>query len=250
MARETLQIGEKVFLTKKAAMEFFKEMLGRYNDDQIVEEGDAVLLRALIERHPEATHKIGCGVISFYKARTDMPTSCFWVKRRDGSVTDFSYRTCVDAKGKSLYQEFAEACREAVRKDLIAAKGTHFRRYADSDGCVACEVTGETIRIDEAHMDHMKPMTFQVIVETFLVANRLQITPNMLSRPRDAQFATTFTDSTVAERFRQYHHQIAKLRIVKAKANLSMGGKERLRPPINPVVLPGLDCIVASQDDV
>jgi len=237
MARQPVEIGDLTFASKKDAKAFFREMLGRYTDGQTIESGDAIHLEALIERHPEAEHKIGCGVKRFYRDATDQPTSCFWIERTDGSCTDFSFHSCVDMKGKSLYQEFSEACREAVRQELIAAKGRHFKAHADSTGRLACDVTGEMIGIDEAHLDHAKPMTFQVIVATFCAAHEIKISPHLLSRPSDAQFVTTFADLAIAERFRQYHRRVAVLRIVKAKKNLSLGGSERLRALANPVLL-------------
>jgi hypothetical protein len=124
MAKQPGEIGELVFQSKKDAKACFREMLGRYVDGQTIEPGDAVHLEALMERHPEAEHKIGGGIKRFYRDATDQPTSCFWIERTDGSCTDFSFHSCVDMKGKSLYQEFSEACREAVRQELIAAKGT------------------------------------------------------------------------------------------------------------------------------
>jgi len=53
----------------------------------------------------------------------------------------------------------------------------------------------------------------------------------------DAQFSTTFLDVEMRERFREYHHEVADLRIVSAQKNLSLGGSERMRKPKNPVEL-------------
>lgn len=125
MDREQVTIGTLTFRFKKDAKQFFKEMLARYRNNQDINEGDSDHLQNLVERHPEAQEKIGCGVKRFFKAPTNKGTSCFWIEREDKSRTDFSYITCVDLKGKSLYQEFAEACREAVREELQKAKKDH-----------------------------------------------------------------------------------------------------------------------------
>lgn len=171
-----------VFGSKAAALASFKSMLARYRNGEDVNEQDSQLLRNLLERHPEAHQKIGHGVKRFFRDRTDQGTDCFWLQRENGSSTDFSYISCVNAKGKSLYQEFAEACRQAVQPDLDAAKKAHFEKHGDTEGKVRCEVSGEMVASYESHLDHKKPMTFQVIVTTFVAANKIEIRTDMLSR--------------------------------------------------------------------
>lgn len=226
-----------IFKTKTAEMAHCKAMLARYRDGEFVNDEDSQFLRTLLERHPEAHDKIGVGVTRFFRKRTSQGTSCFWVERNDGSTSDFSYKSCVNAKGNTLEQEFAEACRQAVQSDLDAAKLAHFQKHGNAQGKVPCEVTGELVAIYESHLDHQKPMTFEVIVRTFIAANRITIRPDMLSAPRDAQFVTTFVDEKVRQEFREYHNSVARLRIVTARANLSAAGKNRLRKPKTPVVL-------------
>jgi hypothetical protein len=120
--------------------------------------------------------------------------------------------------------------------DLSEAKKRHFAEFADPEGKVRCEVTGERVAIFEAHLDHKKPLTFQVIVTTFVKARRIDV-PAMLSVPADAQFVTTFADKEIEAAFREYHHSVRMLRIVKARTNLSMGSSERIRQPKQPVKL-------------
>ncbi|MBA2591985.1 MAG: DCL family protein [Pseudomonadota bacterium] len=237
MARENVTIGTLSFKFTKDAKQLFREMLGRYRNSQDLNEEDSEHLRYLLERHPEAQEKIGCGIKRFCKAPTDQGTSCFWLEREDGSTTDFSYITCVDSKRKSLYQEFAEACREAVREELQKAKKNHFEAHGDSDGKLVCEMSREKIAPYESHLDHKKPMTFQVIVRTFIAANCIDIKSEMLSIAGDAQFVTTFVDKDMEKRFQDYHRGVADLRIIKPRANLSLGGSERITKSKNPVRL-------------
>jgi hypothetical protein len=226
---------EKAFSSKKEATEFFREMLARYRNNQTIGEADEQMLLGLLERHPEAVMKIGCGVKRFFRAGTGMGTDCFWLERTDGNTTDFSYLTCISGKRKSLYQEFAEACRQAVQPDLDAAKNAYFNEHADRDGRVKCDMTGERVTISEAHLDHKKPMTFEVLVRTFVAANRIEISHDMLSEPQDQQFATTFVDPSIAEQFRSYHKRTADLRIIKARENLRLAGAERITRAKRPV---------------
>jgi hypothetical protein len=227
----------KSFRTKTEELAYCKAMLARYRDGETINEEDSRFLLSLLQRHPEARQKIGPGVKRFFRDRTTKGTSCFWVERGNGIPTDFSYKSCVNGKGKTLEQEFAEACREAVQPDLDAAKKAHFEQHGNADGKVPCEVTGELVAIYESHLDHQKPMTFEVIVRTFVTANKLTIRPEMLSISGDAQFVTTFADVDLRQKFREYHNSVADLRITSAKANLSAAGRNRRRRPKTPVVL-------------
>ena len=225
------------FKSKTEALACCKAMLARYRDGETINEQDSQVLWDLLQRHPEAREKIGCGVKRFFRDRAIEGTSCFWVERENGTSTDFSYGSCVNAKGKTLEQEFAEACRQAVRSDLEAAKKAHFRKHGNAEGKVPCEVTDEMVAFCESHLDHQKPMTFEVIVRTFIASNKLTIRPEMLSIPGDAQFVTTFADDDLRQKFREYHNGLADLRITSAKANLSAAGRNRRRRPKTPVVL-------------
>lgn len=104
MARQPIVLNGIEFKFQKDAIDRFRNMLELYRNGQSIAGDDRDMLLALLERHPEADKKIGCGIKRLYKYRTDMPTSCFWIERTDGSRTDFSDRTAISAKGKSLYQ--------------------------------------------------------------------------------------------------------------------------------------------------
>lgn len=238
MARQPVVLNGIEFKFQKDAIEHFKNMLERYRNGQTIAGDDRDMLLALLERHPQADKKIGCGVKRLYKDRTDMPTSCFWIERTDGSRTDFSYRTAISAKEKSLDREFLEACRAAVQDDMQLTKKRYFEKCADRDKKVECDITGDKVAISESHLDHKKPLTFQVIVNTFICANDIEIKPEMLLMSQDAQFQTTMIDRQLKDKFRRYHHKVAQLRVIKAELNLSLGGSERIRKIRNPVLIP------------
>jgi hypothetical protein len=228
---------ERIFKTKTKLLAECKAMLARYRNGDEINEEDSEFLRGLLERHPDAVQKIGCGVERFFRGGTGQGTDCFWLERRDGTRTDFSYITCANARAKPLYQEFAEACRQAVQPSLKTAKRKHFETHGDAEGKVPCEITRQMVGPDESHLDHKKPMTFQVIVATFIAANGIELKADMLSRKADAQFVTTFVDEELKRKFCEYHKSVARLRIIKARENLSLGGSERITEPKRPVVL-------------
>jgi hypothetical protein len=94
-------VGSQTFNSKSEALRFFSDMLGRYRDGEDISEIDSILLRDLLNRHPDAQQKIGTGVKRFFRAPSG-PTSCFWIEQNDGTPIDFSFQKCVNAKEKPL----------------------------------------------------------------------------------------------------------------------------------------------------
>lgn len=90
-----VKLGEYSFDTKTDALSKVRETLNRYSPGDRVSLNDEKLLRALVERHPEASSKIGQGVDHFMVRSADYGTQCFWVVRNDGSTERFSYKACL-----------------------------------------------------------------------------------------------------------------------------------------------------------
>ena len=139
------------------ATAFFKSMLNRYDPGERVTDDDALDVAALLERHIEYATKVGCGVSHFEIVLTEHGTQCFRIVRTDGTGTDFSYPHCISQRPPSRKQEVSQAFRRVVRFDLYNARDTFFVAHSDTDGIVACAVTGERIGRDQAHMDHRPP---------------------------------------------------------------------------------------------
>ncbi|WP_108523168.1 DUF3223 domain-containing protein [Bradyrhizobium algeriense] len=226
--------------TQTEALTHFKEMLARHFDNQIVEgRSDHDDLVALLERYDavitDSPAKIGSGIEHFFRRRNvgeGYSTPGFWVRRTDGTDTDFSYISAVKGEPKSNAQEFYDACRGAVAADLLTAKKRHFEIYADNAGRVPCDLSSELISFADAHLDHAYP-TFGQLVVSFRAARGWQhgVPAGVLSSPADAQTTTSFLDASAAEAFRQFHRGAATLRIVSRARNLAMSAGQR-RPKI------------------
>lgn len=79
------------FRTKAAALRHFRAML--HHSIPL----DQRLLGELLALHPRAAEKVGPGVEHFYVAGAAYGSRCFYVKRTDGTRTDFSYLKCLAA---------------------------------------------------------------------------------------------------------------------------------------------------------
>lgn len=237
MAKQVSLSNGRLWRTQTAALAHFKTMLHQYhNGDSVDAVEDHDDLVALLERYDDCIDsgptKIGAGIKHFERRLNWVEghsTPGFWVVRVDGTATDFSYINAVKGEPKSLAADFVDACREAVREDLLDAKKEHFRQHADAQGRVKCELSGELVTKDEAHIDHAYP-GFGQLVHSFRAARGWlpDIPAGVVSEPADGQMHASFVDPAVRDVFRKFHHSAAKTRIVKGKANLARAASHRV----------------------
>jgi hypothetical protein len=104
MAKPVALTNGRSWKTQSAAKAHFKEILNAHRDgERVVDPHAHSDLLALVERYdrdePAATRKAGIGVDHFYRDRDQEHgglTSCFYVRRVDGSAIDFSIYRAVE----------------------------------------------------------------------------------------------------------------------------------------------------------
>lgn len=246
MAKQRIALSNgRIFPTKTATRDHFRAILHAYADgSEIIDPAHHDDLAALLERYDntvtaEPNSKIGSGIVRFERRRNTgagYSTAGFWVVRTDGSDTDFSFYTAIDGRPKRRAQEFADACRGAVAADLIEAKRRHFKVHGDAEGRVVCEVTGNLITADEAHLDHAYPAFGHMVVMFRATQGWHEDIPDgVLSQPQDRQTTTHFADSAIAARFKAFHHNAALLRVIERGANLAQAAKQRVPKVKRPI---------------
>lgn len=230
MASKPLTIASRSFGSQKEATEFFRAMLRSYTPGDRVNDMDTLHLAALLERHTQYAQKVGCGLDHFSVVMTEHGTPCFTLVRRDGTGTEFSYLHCITQRPPSRKQEVSSAFRWLVRLDLFKKRDEFFAKFSDAAGCVPCVETGERITKSEAHMDHRAPMTFEVIVLTFLAGRGIAYVDVPITEGRDNQTTAEITDPAMEEEFRRYHAKVALLDLVRNKVNLAQSARNRMKP--------------------
>jgi len=169
------------FVDRDEAASFFRGMLARLPAGTRVGPADAMHLRALLGRHPDAAAKVGPGVAGFTVIRTEHAGRCFAAVRTDGSVVDFSVRHCIHGRAASPFQSLKRALRVAVRADVEVLRG----RAGADDGA-----------------------PFGLIVKAYLESRGLDARSlALVSRPG---FATpVVADEAVVADFRAFHRERA-----------------------------------------
>jgi len=231
MASRGIEIGACCFATQDAAKSFIRAMLARYAPGDRVSDKDAAFLTALLARHPCCDEKVGAGVDHFEVALVSRYSSKgFYLFRRDGSSTDFSYLRCVAGAEPSHKQLVSQAFRHVVRPDIYAARERFFAEHADASGHVTCAATGERITREEGHMDHVPPKTFEVILDAFLCSLDRHIDSVKLAPSRNHQVGRDLAEGWLGDAFRKFHRRMAELDFIKSELNLAKAQAHRIVP--------------------
>ena len=125
MKKKKLIINGLFFSTKEKLKDYVKNsILYKYEFDTELNNADFKFMCKLIERHPEADDKIGCGIKSIV-VRPNMGTRAFWIKRIDGTEIDVSYLKSVSQP--SLLAVCKKAARCTVRNQILDYKQKNYK---------------------------------------------------------------------------------------------------------------------------
>lgn len=223
----------------------FRELRDRYPPGNPIDDpDDHDDLCALLERYDASVttgpSKVGSGVAHFVTRENEAhggTTIGFWVVRTDGSETDFSFKTAVSGRPKDADAELVEACRESVYPLLADLKSAHFKSASSQGRQVTCEISGDPVNIYDARLDYA-PTEFRDLVWAFRIKEGWQksIPLGVLSVPGDGQLTTQFVDIDAMARFRAFHAQHAKLRVVArrvTRAQILASRSSSVRNPIH-----------------
>lgn len=218
MARPGYTVGDERFPTKKAVQEKCSALLKKRD----LSLDDETFLRALLENHPEAEAKIGCGVQRIFIGPDGHGRFCFWLERTDGTKTDWSFVWCLKG-GPDKRADVLAAFRFSVKEQVTAFRAAAYAL----GGTVLCALTSVPVASDDSHVDHTPPDNFLSLVELFMSERALTYESIAIQPTRDQEVGTFFEADDIRDAWRDFHRERAKLRIVSKRANLSQGTGRR-----------------------
>lgn len=221
----SITIGDMIFNSKSQAIDFYKNILNSYsaeNEEELNSEDFKSVLalyqKNVTETEENSLEKIDKIIVAYHPDYKS--TKCFHFVRGDFLYV-FSYRLSI--KGALTDKEqFSRACRYAVKEHLRSFKMQHFRNKP-----VKCAVTNEIVEWEECQIDHKAPLTFSVIVKSFIVAN------NIILEDVEYNFdnlVVRFASEELANKFCEFHSKMAVLRILSTGSNSRLSASARITP--------------------
>jgi len=213
-------INGKPFFSKKAMQSHFQMILAQSVIGADLPEDEFLDCLDLFKRHPEYEQKVGCGIRSVRVILDPIYFNrCFWIYRFDGSNTDISYRTCIDAKPRGAKEKFLSACRYSISNQIVAFKAKQFK-----DGSpVFCKITGKQVQRHECDVDHLHPFSF--LIADFVKIKNIDIDAIEYVDRGDGHMVYEFLDKQLEADWKSFHYRHAVLQITKSEANQAKGCK-------------------------
>lgn len=201
--KQRLEIGGITFETKEAAKRHTSQLLRSLPFGEVADEHVRFLV-SLLNRHPKARQKQGVGILGFEVRRNEYGSKGFWVVRRDGTATDFSYRECISPTSNRT--NVLSAFRQEIQYQIIGFKREAWSRE------YTCPITDRPFDFEEGDVDHEPPL-FVDLVERFLGAHGTRL-ESVLVRDGDGVIGATLLDRSLAQDWREFHKGHARLSLL------------------------------------
>jgi len=218
MPRKTYLLGGITFTNKTAIKKHIQQLVAKYGVGQHLGDEDSTFVRDLLEWHPSASQKIDCGIHHF-EIHIPKPwnTKGLLLVRTDGTSTDFSYNVCLNPNLANQRVEFKSAARRAIWPQVAEYKSNYF---AGTEYAI-CELTGEQIHWDEAHVDHY-PMPFADLLDKYVAKSGID--PDKVTfLDGDNQVSSQFADPRLEKDWADWHQLHARLRVIRSSENINLG---------------------------
>ena len=236
-----IKIGDKEFKFKKDALKYYKEILNSYNFGEILTDNhynDIIDLLnydiSFSDNHPEVEDRENVDdtdnedhvIENIRIGRVQFNTKCFELLYHNGDTNFISYRLRINKPKENLFNEFREAARNVVQKDIRSVKQEYFDKFSKK-GFVPCQETGIQSNWLDLVVDHRQPNTFSIIVDRFIEMNKINL--GDVDYITDENNLYIFKDDHLLESFKKYHKEKAVLRIVRKECNSSRAHQGRLK---------------------
>ena len=185
------------------------------NSDGIVEDKySRFLMKYVFPHHPEWKEKEGVGIDHIEVRPDGYEHKCFYLIRKDSTVTDISYISSITPPSKK--NQVKAACRTAIRPIIEEVKNSVELPYR-------CPITGDIITsMDDIHIDHYD-MEFNDVFELWIKDKDLDwLYEDVMKSNVDGSTITSFKDESIIKDFIEFHNTHTHLRAVSKRANLSV----------------------------
>lgn len=199
------QFSIRTFRNKAQVVNYLKRLLSDSPLNSTLKPEDRDVVVAMIGRHPSRAEKIGCGIKDIIvRLEGVWRRRQFAIVRTDGSITDFSYKRCLDRQNDR--SDFRQACRRAVSCDIVV-----FKHWWFANTPTPIPMPGVPNPMT-CHVHHLPP-SFKQIVSEFINENGIDLSSIVYAEGDNVQ-GCEFADVDLAKKFRAFHRAKANLRII------------------------------------
>lgn len=202
-------------MTIKDKKQKCKDILNKYDIGHIIKDELSFLI-SLFKNHPEWEVKRGVGGKNIFIGKDNYGHRCFYITRKDNTITDISYIKSISGKKDSDLIKINKACRTAIRSEIV-----NFRNKNVIYGATRCSVTNDILTKENTHIDHYD-FTFDYMFKNWIANKDVKELVKCLNKDKDLTQGYYFIDRLIKNDFINFHNTNCKLRAVTKYANLSI----------------------------
>jgi hypothetical protein len=214
----SVTIGELHFTRVGDAKEYVRKIVRQYPRGGRVLPIHVDFFKDLLDLHPRAAEKIGSGVIGFEIQKNPAYPNTFTIYflRPDGSKCDFSWIKCVDGEKREALQH--AALRRAIMNQIVTFRDSQL--YSGQP--LLCPVMHTKITLNDYHVDHVAPHSFNKLVDDWLASEHLGIEDIEITSSQDNQYSRDMANSAQLHSWQQFHYERAVLQMLSSEGNLRL----------------------------
>ena len=184
------------------------------SDVRVEDKYSRFLMKYIFPYHPKWNDKEGVGIDHIEVRPDGYGHKCFYLIRKDSTVTDISYLTSITPPSKK--EQVRTACRTAIRPTIKDIKNSVKLPYR-------CPITGDIITsMEDIQIDHYD-MEFNDVFELWIKDKDLDwLYEDVMKSNVDGSTITSFKDESIIKDFIEFHNTHTHLRTVSKRANLSV----------------------------
>jgi len=169
----------------------------------------------ILKKHPHFKQKEKVGIENIFIKKTIFNNNGFFIKRTDGTITDFSFYKCLN--GENNLQKIKSLFRAGIKEQIWAFRDKAFLK----EDSIICPILGVPVEKYNCHIDHFEPM-FDELFNQFITQNNLDLKKIKLGgENQDNTMQYYFLDKKLEEKWQKFHFENAKLRVTSIRGNLT-----------------------------
>lgn len=206
-------VAGRIFTTKEALKSEIRAIVGRTKIGVAIKGDDLIFLLDVLSHHYQWEDKRGCGIDNLATHRFVTPygsSTGLLITRVDGSTVDISWQvplTPPTAKANATL---------AARNEILGQRNEASANIPINAPCPLC---GRPLQKGGRHVDHKPPHTFSSLFEAFVELHK-GMTYEAVELHEDGNARMRFSDTTLADDWREFHKRLATLRVIHIEENL------------------------------
>ena len=208
-------------ISKSKIVEQVKSKLKTLRHGDFIKEGDFFnLLVDIVSNHYDSKNKVGLGIDHFFVTMCHLnpKNKKFNIRRVDGTQVDFSYKKAIYGNKEPKIAEVKRCFRYIIRPYVTNFRRKYFNENMDNRGYIVCHVTRLKFRIEDCHIDHNPPQTFNKIVADFIKKENVDISKVIIKR--NLKDIPIIQNKELLDKFYNYHAKNCDLKCVYYRANV------------------------------